>query len=194
MSDAPSALCPPEQPINIVSNIDQNENGPEAGPEDDSAASVDLAIRIEEILVEKAELEDALKRRQADYENYRRRVERERAETFEYATMEVLRNMLPVLDGFERALKAAPAEAGPVRDYAEGIRLLYQNLLDSLTKIGLEPVESAGKVFDPNQHHAVQKEQRDDMDDQTIMEEYQRGYKFKGKLLREAMVKVSVKQ
>jgi len=185
-----------------VSNLDQNENGPEAAAEFDSAMDdlllstkmEDIAAERDKLAAEKAELEDTLKRRQADFENFRRRTERERAEMFEYATMEALRAMLPVLDGFDRALKAAPVEEGPVKDYAEGIRLICQNFMESLTKLGLETVESTGQIFDPNQHHAVQKEQRDDLEDQTIMEEYQRGYKFKGKLLREAMVKVSVKQ
>jgi molecular chaperone GrpE len=140
-----------------------------------------------------AELNDRLLRLRADYDNFRRRAERERADLFEYATMEAVRGLLPVLDDFERALNVAPKEEGPVRDYATGMQLIYQRFLDALKKLGLELVDATGQPFDPNLHHAVQKEVRDDVEDHTVLEQYQRGYNFKGKLLRAAMVKVAVK-
>ncbi|MBK5292665.1 MAG: nucleotide exchange factor GrpE [Acidobacteriia bacterium] len=142
---------------------------------------------------EKAELEDLLKRRQADHENFRRRAERERAEVYEIASMETVRMMLPTVDDLERALQTIPEEEGPLREYAKGTHLIYQRLMETLTKLGLEPLETVGQHFDPNLHHAVQKEQRKDVDEETVLEEYQRGYNFKGRPLRPAMVKVSVK-
>jgi molecular chaperone GrpE len=78
------------------------------------------------------------------------------------------------------------------RDYAKGVELIYQRMLDSLKKMGLEPIETAGKIFDPNLHQAVERVQTDEAEDQTILGEFQRGYNFKGKLLRPAMVKVAV--
>jgi molecular chaperone GrpE len=106
--------------------------------------------------------------------------------------MEAVRSMLPVIDDFERALQTAPSDDSPA-DYAKGVRLIHQRMLDAMSKLGLECLASVGAPFDPNLHHAIQKEEREEMDDQTILEEFQRGYTFKGKLLRPAMVKVSVK-
>jgi molecular chaperone GrpE len=107
--------------------------------------------------------------------------------------MEALRPLLPILDDFERALGAAPPGDGPAAEYARGIELIYQRLSEALQRLGLEPVDAAGRPFDPNLHHAVQTEPREDCDDHTVLEQYQRGYNFKGKLLRAAMVKVAVK-
>lgn len=166
----------------------------------DQVALDDLAAQLEAVTVERdrlagenEELQDRLLRRQADFENFRRRVERERAELFEYAGMEAVRALLPVLDDFERALKARPALEGPAAEYARGIEFIYQRLFDTLKKLGLEPLEAAGRPFDPNLHHAVETVTASDAEDHTVVEEFQRGYNFKGKLLRPAMVKVAVK-
>ena len=154
-----------------------------------------VAAERDKLAAEKAALEDVLLRRQADLENYRRRVEREKVETREYASMDAVQSLLPILDDFERSLRAAPPgyEEGPVAEYSKGVDLIYRRLLDALSKLGLEPIPSQGSMFDPNLHNAIQKEERADVDDQTVLEEYQRGYRFRGRLLRPAMVKVAVK-
>jgi molecular chaperone GrpE len=154
-----------------------------------------LAAERDRLASEKAALEDLLLRRQADLENFRRRVEREKAETREFASMDAVETLLPIVDDFERSLRAAPAgyEEGPVAEYSKGVDLIYRRLVDSLTKLGLEAVPSQGVLFDPNLHNAIQKEERTDVEDQTVLEEYQRGYRFRGRLLRPAMVKVAVK-
>ena len=136
---------------------------------------------------EKKELQELLQRRQAEFENYRRRTERERIELGEYATMDTIKALLPVLDDFERALKAESTD----KEYARGMELIHQRLSESLLKLGLEPIPSA-PVFNPHIHHAVEMVESKDHADQTILDEYQRGYYFKGKLLRPAMVKVAV--
>ncbi len=138
---------------------------------------------------EKADLADRLLRLRAEFENARRRVERERSDYLQFAAMDLVREILPVVDDFERALKVETAD----RDYAKGIELIYQRLSDTLKKMGLEPVETAGKQFDPNLHQAVERVQTEDHPDQAILGEYQRGYNFKGKLLRPAMVRVAVR-
>ena len=140
-----------------------------------------------------AELNERLLRLRADYDNFRRRADRERAEVFDFAAMETVRAVLPALDDFERALNLGPPEPGTAQEYAKGIELIYQRLMDALIKLGLQPVEAEGKPFDPNVHHAVKMEQRDDVPDHTVIEQYQRGYNFRGKPLRPAMVKVAVK-
>jgi molecular chaperone GrpE len=142
---------------------------------------------------ERAELEDLLRRRQAEFENYRRRVERERIEFAEYAGMEGVRALLPTLDDFERALKAAQSSGSGDNELLKGIELIYKRLLESLTKQGLEPIITEGQTFNPHLHEAVQRVEQEDAEDGAILEEYQRGYNFKGKLLRPAMVKVAVR-
>lgn len=169
---------------------------PQPPQESGGESPLDLLVaEREKLAVDKAVLEDLLLRRQADLENYRRRVEREKSETREFASMDATQSLLPLLDDFERSLKSAPAgyEEGPLAEYAKGVDLIYRRLLDTLSKLGLEPIVSLGAVFDPHLHNAIQKEERSDIDDQTVLEEYQRGYNFKGRLLRPAMVKVAVK-
>ncbi len=149
-----------------------------------------LAAERDRLAEEIASLNDRLLRRQAEFENYRKRVDRERSEFLEYASTEAVRALLPVLDDFERALKVETAD----RDYAKGMELIYQRLRDNLIKLGLEPISTAGAAFDPNLHHAIQKEETEEVEDHTILEEYQRGYNFRGRLLRPAMVKVAVRK
>jgi molecular chaperone GrpE len=138
---------------------------------------------------EKARLEDQLVRRQADFENFRRRVERDRSDFIQFAGMELVTELLPVLDDLERALKAPSSDP----DYVRGIELIYQRFYSVLKKMGLEPIEAVGKPFDPNLHQAVDKVVTEEAEDQTVLDEYQRGYNFKGKLLRPSMVKVAIK-
>ena len=138
---------------------------------------------------EKAELQDRFLRAQAEFQNSRRRVEKERQEFAEYASMEAVRILLPILDDFERALQAEGAD----REYAKGMELIEQRFAAALQKLGLEPIEAQGQPFDPHVHHAVEMVETEDAPDQTVLEEYQRGYHFKGRLLRAAMVKVAVR-
>lgn len=137
---------------------------------------------------EKMDAEDRLLRLQAEFQNARRRAEKDRAEFAEYAATEAVRALLPIADDFERALKIETAD----KEYAKGMELIYQRLFESLKKLGLEPVESAGLAFDPHIHHAVEMVETDETADNTVIDEYQRGYNFKGRLLRPAMVRVAV--
>ena|SRR5437867_3726875 len=141
------------------------------------------------LAAEKAELYDQLLRKQAEFDNFRRRSERDRSEFMQFAAMDMVREILPVLDDFGRALKIDTTD----QSYARGIELIYQRLYDILKRLGLESIEALGRKFDPNIHQAVDRVETDDVPDQTIVEEYQRGYNFRGKLLRPAMVKVAVK-
>jgi molecular chaperone GrpE len=140
------------------------------------------------LAAEKAGLEDRYVRQQAEFQNFRRRVEKEKIEWHEYAATEAVRALLPILDDFERALKVKSAD----KDYSRGMELIYQRLVDALKKLGLEPLVSLGRPFDPHVHHAVEKKPVDDAPDETVIEEHQRGYNFKGRLLRPAMVSVAV--
>jgi len=140
---------------------------------------------------EKAELQDLLLRRQAEFENFRKRAERERMEFVEYAAMDAVRTILPMVDDLERALKGP--NGGADSEFVKGIELVYQRLMDSLKKLGLEPIATVDQKFDPHLHHAVKMVQNEELEDHTILDTYQAVYNFKGKLLRPAMVEVAVR-
>jgi molecular chaperone GrpE len=143
----------------------------------------------DQLAAEKAELYDRMRRVQADFENARRRIERERLDFLQFAAMDLVKEILPILDDFERALKVETTG----REYAKGIELIYQRLFETLKKLGLEPIEAKGKPFDPNVHQAVERIHTDEAEDMTVLDEFQRGYNFRGKLLRPSMVKVAVR-
>ena len=172
------------------------ENTPEAGA-DESAPALTLEGQLaamtadrDQLACEKSELQDRLLRARAEFDNFRKRSERERSDYIQFAAMDMVKDVLPVLDDFERALKVETAD----RDYAKGIELIYQRMSDTLRKMGLEPIETAGKQFDPNLHQAVERVPTADAEDQAILGEFQRGYNFKGRLLRPAMVRVAVRE
>jgi molecular chaperone GrpE len=149
-----------------------------------------LAAERDRLVAEKADLTDRLLRRQAEFDNYRKRVEKERADLLDYSTGETVRSLLPVLDDFDRAIKMETAD----KVYSKGMELIRQRLSEHLAKLGLEPMEALGQAFDHNLHHAIQKEETDAEPEDTVLEEFQRGYNFRGRLLRPAMVKVAVKK
>ena len=164
-------------------------------PEEGSTGA-DMAAQVaaltgerDRLTAEKAELQDRLLRRQADFENYRKRAERDRSDFLQFAGMEFVRELLPILDDFERALQVECANPS----YSKGVELIYARLYDALKKMGLEPMDTVGKTFDPNLHQAVERVETDHAEDQSILAEFQKGYMFKGKLLRPAMVKVAVR-
>lgn len=157
-----------------------------ADPVDQLAA---IAAERDRLAEEKAELQDRILRRQAEFDNFRKRVERERFETLEYASMEAIKSILPIVDDFQRALKTECAD----KEYVRGMELIEQRFTEAMTKLGLVPMESLDKKFDPNLHHAVSKQPSDNHEEETIIEEYQKGYFFKDRLLRPAMVKVAVR-
>jgi molecular chaperone GrpE len=169
---------------------------PEASSPVESTEAVELAAQItaltkerDDLLAEKAELSDRLLRRQAEFENFRRRTDRERSEFIQYACADLVREVVPILDDFDRAVKAPTSD----ETYAKGVELIRNRLHEALKKQGLEPIEAAGKPFDPHVHEAVNRVQTDEVEDQTVLEEHQRGYNFRGKLLRPAMVSVAGK-
>ena len=180
--------------LRIVSSEDTQTNTPEvseSSPAEIAATDpAELSAECDRLRAEIADLQDRLLRRQAEFENFRRRNERDRSDFLEYAGMEFVRELLPILDDFERARKTECSD----ESYRKGIELIYQRLEDTLKKLGLEPIEAPpGTEFDPNLHQAVVRQETEDAPDNTILDKFQRGYNFKGKLLRPAMVKVAVK-
>lgn len=165
---------------------------PSAAPAEGSQEGVSpesLAAERDRLAQEKAELQDRYLRLAAEFDNYRKRSERERLEAIEFAAAAALKALLPVVDDLERALKVQTTDA----DYARGVELIYQRLSETLRKLGVEPVEAEGKPFDPNLHHAIERVEDPGVEQDTVLAELQRGYTYKGRLLREALVRVAVK-
>ena len=159
----------------------------EEGSADDAAAAV--AAQLAKLQAEKDELRNTMIRRQADFENYKKRVERERAEDRSRATAVIIEHVLPVLDAFERALAA---HADPAyEEYRKGFELIYRQLLDVFVRYGLEPIEAVGHPFDPHLHHAVERVESAEHEDGMVIEEHQKGYLFRERVLRPSMVRVS---
>ena len=173
-------------------NIDPQPSA--VSPEETSAVEPESQLAAvtaerDRLAAEKAEVEDRLRRAWAEFENAKRRAERDRSDFLQFASVEVVKSLLPIVDDFERALKVETAD----KEYLKGIELIYGRLFDTLKRLGLEPIETTtGQKFDPNLHEAVQREHTEDAEDQAILAEFQRGYNFKGKLLRPAWVKVAV--
>jgi molecular chaperone GrpE len=124
----------------------------------------------------------------ADFENFRKRTEREKAEYFRYALAGLMKDLLPVLDNFDRSLEHA--EEGD--DFHKGVLLIYKQLFDALTRVGLKPIDQANVRFDPNVHEAVIREEDPSVPNHTVVAILQRGYFLHDRLLRPAMVKVAV--
>jgi molecular chaperone GrpE len=173
------------KPDSNISDVSPEGNVPAETLEGQLAA---LTAERDQLAAENAELRDQRLRARAEFDNARRRTERERSEFLQFAAMDLVKDLVPVLDDFERALKVETAD----RKYAKGVELIYQRLFETLKKLGLEPIETAGRVFDPNLHQAVERVETEEAEDQAVLGEFQRGYNFKGKLLRPAMVKVAV--
>jgi molecular chaperone GrpE len=173
-----------QNPEPNVTNV--SPDVPADSPEGQLAA---ITAERDQLLADKADLQDRLLRARAEFDNARRRAERERSDFLQFAAMDLVRDILPVLDDFERALKVETAD----KEYAKGVELIYSRLSENLKKMGLESLDTTGQKFDPNLHQAVERVENHDAEDQTILGEFQRGYNFRGKLLRPAMVRVAVK-
>jgi molecular chaperone GrpE len=150
-------------------------------------ASDEASQEFERLKTERDTLYDRLARLQAEFDNYRKRQWREQQEFRDYALADTLKSLLPILDSFERAL----AHEGGGDDFRAGIELIYRQLQDALTKLGVTPISAEGEHFDPKLHEAVQMVETTDSKDNHVIEEVQRGYKLKDRLLRPAMVRVA---
>ncbi|HEY6466401.1 MAG TPA: nucleotide exchange factor GrpE [Candidatus Acidoferrales bacterium] len=149
-----------------------------------------LEDQIRKLSAEKDELRDTLLRRQADFENYRKRVEKEHQQARHRGVEHVIENLLPVLDAFDNALASASKNASAA-EYLKGFELIRRQLWDLLSKQGLVRIESVGKEFNPHFHHAIARVETTEQSDGTIVDELQPGYTFHERVLRPAMVRVA---
>jgi molecular chaperone GrpE len=174
-------------------NIDRDESEGLDETQEAKTIAADSAMADAEVAKLAADLQDlrqTLLRRQADFDNYRKRIERERAEDSKRYTARVVEALIPIVDGFEHAL-AAHREAEYEND-RRGFELIYKQLLDNLAKLGVERTEPLGQPFDPHSHQAMDRTETNSAEDGTILQVYQPGYVFHGRVLRPAMVRVAV--
>jgi molecular chaperone GrpE len=172
-------------------DLDDDDSEPEASLERADVSSVHAGAVVGAGPPELT-AEERLLRIQADFENFKKRVEREAEENREQSTAALIGRILPVLDNFERALSVETGPEASVESFRTGVELIFRHMVDELRREGLEPIDVVGKPFDPGLHDAVETTSIPDLTADTIIEELQRGYRLKGRLLRPALVKVNV--
>jgi len=185
----------PEVNLDLERELPAAEDGEETGPISiaGKAADESAASETEKLKAERDALLDRLARLQAEFDNARKRAVREQQEFREYAAADVIKNFLPILDSFERALKAGGDSNSNSNssEFRNGIELIYRQFQDALQKIGVQPIVSVGQPFDPRVHEAVEMVDTIEVPDHHVLDELQRGYKYKERLLRPAMVRVA---
>ena len=134
------------------------------------------------------ELTDQLKRQMAEFDNFRKRTEKEKSTMFDMGARTVVEKFLPVIDNLERGLQAKPADE--VTPFTEGIEKVYKQLETVLEGMEVKPIEAVGQEFDPAKHNAIMQDEESDVPENTVVEEFQKGYTYKGTVIRYSMVKV----
>src|SRR5215469_17448505 len=142
---------------------------------------------VEKLRAERDALLDRLARMQAEFDNARKRAAKEQQDYRDYALVDAIKTLIPVLDSFDRALQASPEKS----EFHVGVELIQKQLQDALAKIGVRQISAKGEQFDPRFHEAIEMVDTEDARDHQVLEELQRGYKLKDRLLRPAMVKVA---
>ena len=169
-----------------TTDVDRMEDEGAAAQTTDAAPA--LADEIVELRKERDGLHDRLLRQAAEFDNYRKRVERDRKDLAQMAAIDFVADLLPVIDDFERALQA---DAPGAESYRQGLEIIHRALMDMLRKRGVTPIDAVGTPFDPQIHQAVVYEDAPDREDGEVMEQFTRGYKLGDRLVRPAMVKVA---
>jgi molecular chaperone GrpE len=173
--------------------LDAEHELPAGDSEDEGSATHQasepaLDVESQKLKAERDMLIDRMARMQADFDNARKRASREQQEFKEYAVSDAVKALLPVMDSFERALKTSAKEKS---EFRSGVELIYKQLQDALAKLGVQPIPATGQPFDPRFHEAIEMVDTDQTPDHEVLDELQRGYKLKDRLLRPAMVRVA---
>ena len=133
------------------------------------------------------DLNDRLKRQMAEFDNFRKRTEKEKSQMYEIGAKDIIEKILPVVDNFERGLAQAPEGDS----FADGMKMIYKQLITTLDELGVKPIEAVGKEFDPNFHNAVMHVEDEEAGENIVVEEFQKGYTYKDFVVRHSMVKVA---
>ncbi len=168
----------------VAKNIkeDSPEEGKDENIEEAPCKEEEKDVRDKKI----EELQDKLLRNQAEFENFRRRSEKEKSDMFGGGALSVLEKIIPVIDNFERGLEAADDTA-----FAEGMKMIYKQLMTSLNEMGVSEIEALGETFDPDYHNAVMHEDNEEVGENEITQVLQKGYKYNDSIIRHSMVKVA---
>ena len=163
---------------------ENKEQAAEAPSEEEKTAASDKAqAKIDE-------LNDKVMRQMAEFENYRKRTEKEKQSMFEVGAKSVIEKLLPIVDNFERGLSSLSEEEAQGA-FAKGIEMVYKQLMEELSKLEVKPIEALGKEFDPNLHNAVMHVEDEEAGENTVVEEFQKGYTYRDAVVRHSMVKVA---
>ena len=175
-----------EEQLDAEHELPAGEGGETSGSAQIPAAS-DRVSEIEKLRAERDSLLDRMARMQAEFDNARKRAAKEQQDFRDYALVDTVKTILPVLDSFDLALKNSPEKS----EFHNGVELIHKQLVDALAKLGVKQVSAKGEQFDPRHHEAIEMVDTEDAEDHEVLEELQRGYKLKDRLLRPAMVKVA---
>ncbi len=170
---------------------EDNDNAPAgtgAGSKVVRSEAVDVETELERVRSERAAYLDRAARIQAEFENFRKRSEKQQQDFRDYALADAMKTLLPILDSLDRALNT---KAASLEDFHAGIELIDKQFHDALAKLGVQPIAAEGEQFDPNLHQAIQMVDTDEVEDNHVIDELQRGYRLKDRLLRPAMVRVA---
>jgi molecular chaperone GrpE len=192
LDEADPPVRPSPQADGSSVDVAPNAGGPEV------AELVATRAELKRLEGEVKDLKDSLARRQADFENYRKRMERERTETYNRVVADIAAKLLPVLDNLKRALETEASveasESDEFRHFLSGVDLIYKQLNGVLDAFGVKPVAAEGERFNPHLHEAVVTEETDDFEPDTVIQEIVRGFKLGDKLIRPSLVKVAIKK
>jgi len=168
--------------------LDPEHELPSAEDPRDGVSAGGQETELDKLKAERDTLLDRLARLQAEFENARKRTAREQQEFRDFALADALKALLPSLDSFERALQTGAAD---MSEFRGGVELIYKQLQDALLKLGLRPIPAKGEPFDPHLHQAIEMVDTQEVEDHHVLDELQRGYKVKDRLLRPSMVRVA---
>jgi len=176
--------------LDLEHELPASDEGDEGGGPSANMSEVAAATdtELQKLKVERDTLLDRLARLQAEFENARKRAAREQQEFRDFATADAIKALLPAIDSFERALQAPATQ---LSEFRGGVELIYKQLQDALAKLGVRAVPARGEVFDPHVHEAIEMVETTEVPDHQVIDELQRGYKLKDRLLRPAMVRVA---
>ena len=176
------------QELDLEHELPASDQQDEPGPVGEKSEAAVADSEFQKLKAERDMLYDRVARLQAEFENARKRAAREQQEFWDFATADAIKALLPALDSFERALRSPATQ---LNEYRSGIELIYKQMQDALNKLGVRPVPAKGERFDPHVHEAIEMVDTTDVPDHQVMDELQRGYKLKDRLLRPAMVRVA---
>jgi molecular chaperone GrpE len=187
--DADSPADGQDDSIEILEVVGLDEKGGAASQKGDSPPEAPPAQEADSIPYSREQLYDMLRRKQADFENARKRMDREKEELHRRIWMDLLQRLLPVMDNFDRAMGGSPSQGqDPLR---QGISLTLQQMMEILVREGLEEIPALGEHFDPHAHEAVETRAVEGLEEGIVIEVLRKGYRFRGQLLRPALVRVS---